>query len=62
MDAILDKINAGIDYIFSLMEKISGICLDKLELFFKHAYAWSVLTGAVMVLIIGMIGSPYGGF
>lgn len=62
MDAILDKINAGIDYVFSLMEKVSGFCLDKLELSFKHAYAWSVVIGAVMVLLIGMIGSPYGGF
>jgi hypothetical protein len=44
------------------MEKVSGFCLDKLELSFKHAYAWSVVIGAVMVLLIGMIGSPFGGF
>jgi hypothetical protein len=58
METILDKINSGIDYGFSLMEDLCSLCLDKLSLFFKHAYAWCVVVGSILIILMGLLGSP----
>ena len=60
METVLDKINSGIDYGISLMEALCSFCLDKLTLLFKHAFAWSVVIGAIMLLLLGLIGDPNG--
>ncbi len=60
METVLNKINSAIDYGISGMEALCSFCLDKLTLLFKHAFAWSVVIGAIMLLLLGLIGDPYG--
>ena len=54
MNNVLEKVNYFIDEIFSFMETVSGFCYDKLSVFLKHAYAWSVVIGIVLILIMGI--------
>ncbi len=54
MNNILEKVNHLIDALFSHMETVSGFCYDKLSVFLKHAYAWSVVIGIVLILIMGI--------
>ena len=54
MNNLLEKVNHRIDGIFSFMEKVSGFCYDKLSVLLKHAYAWSVVIGIVLILIMGI--------
>ena len=54
MNNVLEKVNHLIDALFSHMETISGFCYDKLSVFLKHAYAWSVVIGIVLILIMGI--------
>ncbi len=54
MNNVLEKVDHFIDLIFSYMEKASSFCYDKLSVFLKHAYAWSVVIGIVLILIMGI--------
>ena len=54
MNNVLEKVNHLIDALFSHMEIVSGFCYDKLSVFLKHAYAWSVVIGIVLILIMGI--------
>ena len=54
MNNVLEKVNHIIDALFSNMEKGSSFCYDKLSVFLKHAYAWSVVIGIVLILIMGI--------
>ena len=54
MNNVLEKVDHFIDLVFSYMEKGSSFCYDKLSVFLKHAYAWSVVIGIVLILIMGI--------
>ena len=54
MNNVLEKVNHFIDALFSHMETVSGFCYDKLSVVLKHAYAWSVVIGIVLILIMGI--------
>ena len=59
MNNVLEKVNHLIDALFSHMETVSGFCYDKLSVFLKHAYAWSVVIGIVLILLIGIYGLTF---
>ena len=56
MNNVLERVNHFIDLVFSYMEKASAFCYEKLSIFLKHAYAWSVVIGIVLILVIGIYG------
>ena len=49
MNNVLEKVDHFIDLVFSYMDKGSSFCYDKLSVFLKHAYAWSVVIGIVLI-------------
>lgn len=51
LDKYLDIINAKIDVIFSLMEKVSTFCFDKLSDVLAKAYSWVIAIAVVLLLI-----------
>jgi len=54
MNNVLEKVDHFIDRVFSYMGTVSTFCYDKLSVFLKHAYAWSVVIGIILILIIGI--------
>ena len=51
LDKYLDIINAKIDVIFSLIEKVSTFCFDKLSDVLAKAYSWVIAIAVVLLLI-----------
>lgn len=51
LDKYLDIINAKIDVIFSLIEKVSAFCFDKLSDVLAKAYSWVIAIAVVLLLI-----------
>ena len=51
LDKYLDIINAKIDVIFSLIEKVSTFCFDKLSDVLAKAYSWIIAIAVVLLLI-----------
>ena len=61
LDKYLDIINAKIDVIFSLIEKVSAFCFDKLSDVLAKAYSWVIAIAVVLLLIWAIDSIQYIG-
>ena len=61
LDKYLDIINAKIDVIFSLIEKVSTFCFDKLSDVLAKAYSWVIAIAVVFLLFCTIDSIQYIG-